>query len=74
MANDKQKFKAFREELSRQGLTVRQVALKADIIPSHLYACLNGSSKFWGGWQDRIAAVLGKSADELFGEKEGDEK
>lgn len=59
-----------RTEIVRQGLTIRQVALKADIIPSHLYAALNGSSKFWSGWQNRIASVLGKSVEELFDEEE----
>ena len=63
-------YQRLRTEIVRQGLTVRQVALKADIIPSHLYACLNGTTKFWKGWQERIATVLGKSVEELFDEEE----
>lgn len=67
-------YSKLKEEISKQNLTIRKVALKANIVPASLYAAINGNVKFWPGWRKRVAEALEVDEAEIFAEdKENDE-
>ena len=49
-------------------MSVRQLAIKSDIIPQALYAAINGKVEFWPGWKKKVADALEMSVEELFEE------
>lgn len=59
-----------RRELENRGMSVRQLAIKADIIPQALYAAMNGRTEFWLGWKKRVADALEMDVADLFSEQE----
>ena len=59
-------YELLKEEMRKQGLSTRQVAIKAGITPQGLYAAINGRCEFWKGWKDRVALALGCSSKDLF--------
>lgn len=73
MSKGKERYSVLMHELEKQHLTMRQLALRADIIPSNLYLAISGDMKFWPGWRTRVAEVLGVSAEDLFKGVDGDE-
>lgn len=62
-----------REELERRNMSVRQLAIKAEIIPQALYAAMNGRTEFWFGWKSRVAKALDMEVQELFPEEENND-
>lgn len=62
-----------REELERRNMSVRQLAIKAGIIPQALYAAMNGRTEFWFGWKSRVAKALDMEVQELFPEEENND-
>jgi predicted transcriptional regulator len=56
--------------LKQRGLSKLQLALKAGINPSDLYAALNGSKPLFPAWRKKIGAALAIPEAELF--EEGD--
>lgn len=58
-----------RMELENRNMSVRQLAIKAGIVPQCLYAAIAGKVKFWPGWQERCADALEMDVSELFGEE-----
>ena len=59
-----------RKELESRGMSVRQLAIKAGIIPQALYAAMNGRTEFWFGWKKRVAEALEMDVADLFSEQE----
>ena len=57
-----------RAELKQRNMSVRQLAIKSDIIPQALYAAINGKVEFWPGWKKKVADALEMSVEELFEE------
>lgn len=58
-----------KKELERRNMSVRQLAIKAEIVPQALYAAINGRVNFWPGWKRRVAEALDMEVSELFGEE-----
>lgn len=73
MSKFKEQYSALLREMESQNLTVRQLALKADIIPQNLYNAINGNMRFWPGWRSRVAEVLGVNEEDLFKGVDDDE-
>lgn len=63
-------FKKLKEEMSRQGLSMNKLALKAEITPTDLSYAMRGKRPMFPNWKKRIANVLGVPAAELFPEDE----
>lgn len=72
MKTEAKKYMALRQEMERQGLSIRKLALSAGIVPQSLNAALNGNVKFWDGWKRKVSDALGVSVEDLF--KEGGEE
>ena len=58
-----------RRELEKRNMSVRQLAIKANIIPQALYAAMNGRTEFWSGWKSRVAQALDMKVEDLFPEE-----
>lgn len=52
--------------LNEQGISKLQLAMKAGINPSDLYAALNGSKPIFPAWRKKISEALGVPEAELF--------
>jgi transcriptional regulator with XRE-family HTH domain len=63
------KHERVREMAKAKGLSVRQLAIKAGIIPQALYGAINGRTEFWSGWKVKVADVLEVNVDDLFNEE-----
>lgn len=61
-------YSRLRSEIKNQNLSIRQVAIKAGIVPQALYAAINGRCEFWPGWRTRVANVMGVPEEDLFSE------
>lgn len=72
MKNKVKNYQRLFDEMERHGLTKRQLAIRANIIPSHFYAALNGTTKFWQGWKVKIADALDANVDDLFDDEDGE--
>ena len=66
-------FNRLRKELENRNMSVRQLAIEADIIPQSLYAAINGRTEFWFGWKSRVANALNMSIEDLFPEDKGND-
>ncbi len=63
------KHERVREMARAKGLSVRQLAIKAGIIPQALYGAINGRTEFWSGWKVKVADALEVDVDDLFNEE-----
>lgn len=62
-------YKKLLEEMERQRLSTRQLAIKAGIVPQSLYGAIHGRVEFWPGWKKRVADAMSVDVDELFPEE-----
>lgn len=67
-------YKKLLSAIEDRNISVRKLALMANITPQSLYAAIHGKSFFWPGWRRRIAEALGEEESALFPEVENDEK
>lgn len=52
--------------LNERGISRLQLAIKAGINPSDLYAALNGSKPLYPSWRRKISEALGVAEADLF--------
>ena len=55
------------ETLHERNISRLQLAMKAGIPPSDLYAAMSGKRYFYPGWRRKIAEYLEMDESELFG-------
>lgn len=69
-------YEKLSQEIKARGLSERQLAIAAGIVPQSLNAAMHGHVRFWPGWRRRVAEVLEMTEQELFpeGEKQQGEK
>ena len=72
MKNEVKNYQRLFDEMECHGLNKRKLAIRANIIPTHLYAALNGRTEFWHGWKVKIADALGVNVDDLFDDEDGE--
>lgn len=61
-------YNRLKQEMEKQHMTTRQLAIKAGIVPQSLYAAIKGRVEFWPGWRQRVADALEVDVEELFPE------
>ena len=61
-------YDRLKQEMEKQHISIRQLAIKAGIVPQSLYAVFKGRVKFWPGWKMRVAEALEVDVNELFPE------
>ncbi len=67
------KFTKLLKVLEERKMSKTQLAMKAGVIPSHLYNAINGKEPFYPKYKKAIAAYLQIDERELFGNEVQDE-
>lgn len=67
-------YTSLRDEMRRQGLSIRQLAIKSNITSQDLTQALNGKKPFYPGWRKRVSESLNKAEKDLFPEEDANEE
>lgn len=65
------KYTALKNKIKEKNMSIREVAIKANIVPQGLYAAINGKCEFWPAWRKRVAEALEMPEAELFSADQG---